>query len=123
MHPRRHYPDVQDSSAQLPDFRLGFECSISTRNQVWRLPSHSHWNAHVRLLLMYFSSTSKSCFTVLSHRVHSLMVVLVSVACGQAIEGTTSEQYLQRLRRVLHSPAIRDPRRRLPISHRFVRTI
>lgn len=49
-----------------------------------------------------------------------LIALLATIAGGQAIEGTTFEQYLQLLRRFLHSRAIRHPRCRIPVSYRSV---
>lgn len=71
MHSRRYYPDVQDLGPQLFDNGIQSECAISRWNQVRRLSSDDHWNAHVGLLPVYFSSEGIVAVFLIDQRVSS----------------------------------------------------
>lgn len=55
----RNHPDVQDSSPKLPDHRIQLKRAIPRRNQIWRLPGHDQWNAHVCVFPLYLSCQGK----------------------------------------------------------------
>ena len=63
MHPCCHHPDVQDPRFELFDYSVQSQCTISRWNQVWRLPDHDHWNAHVRMLPVHLSSQGETTST------------------------------------------------------------
>jgi hypothetical protein len=63
MYPRRHHPDVQDLGFELLDYGVQSKRAVPRRNQVWRLPDHDHWNAHVRLFPVYLSGQGEDIGT------------------------------------------------------------
>jgi hypothetical protein len=65
VHTRRHYPDVQDFSIELPDHGLQPQCAIPGWNQVWGLSGYGHRNVDVRLLFMHFPSEGQ--YRLLGH--------------------------------------------------------
>jgi hypothetical protein len=59
MHSSSDHSDVQNPSSELFDLGLRSECSLSRRDQVWRLPDEYQWGFDERLFLYDLKSESK----------------------------------------------------------------
>lgn len=59
-----HHSNVQDPCIELFDHGVQFECAVSRRDQIWRLPDHRHGDVDVRLLSMYIPCQGNILFLI-----------------------------------------------------------